>query len=397
MRGVLIFLTLILILPIAYGQCIEPTPGMELSKDARLCKGEYSLSQGIKITENFVNLDCNGAIIKCSDALAIGISLDKIRGTKIINCNIEECQNGISLTESSNNEITKNILINNKQIGIALENSPSNRIEGNIFRDNPRSIVALNSEVSETDLSNNVFDVDPRVIENIKEENIPSPILIDEPDMSIILPEEANDEAVSNNGAIEPFIQDEPVEEDEEVIKSYFEKVVKKRNPAASNKELEDKIDHLLSIFRDESKGSIQIERTFYFDENKTTVILGIIPKREMTSMELFEEIPKCVGLVIDNIVFENNDFEVIEEDPLIMWSFGANEITEQIDIKYTLEKKIGKDCADKFKSMGITDIDFEIKKEDYKSDPRNLIITLLIIPIVVGIIIYFSKFGKTE
>jgi len=70
-----------------------------------------------------------------------GIHLASVDNSEITNCTITSCWYGIQITSSSNSNITKNKITNNRFIGIYMhDNSYSNTIFGNNITDNPSGV-----------------------------------------------------------------------------------------------------------------------------------------------------------------------------------------------------------------------------------------------------------------
>ncbi len=86
--------------------------------------------------------------------------------------------------------------------------------------------------------------------------------------------------------------------------------------------------------------------------ENKTDMTITLDPKNDMDNVTVYLEIPKCLAETIKQIQFELQDFEVIQDDPLVSFSFTSmNEIT---NIRFEVLKPVDADCWEQVKTLPI-------------------------------------------
>ena len=157
---------------------------------------------------------------------------------------------------------------------------------------------------------------------------------------------------------------------------------------------------------------NLKINRTITVNEtdNTTSIELIITPNETMYNLSIYEQIPKCIALLIkegvlpDDIEFKNPNFKVITEDQLIMWHFEEVSANEKIDLSYKVKKRLVEDCIKLLNSLGIADQIGGIKEaiEEEKPAPfkKTYLIPIAAIPAVAITIIYFSRFsfmGKTK
>ena len=128
-----------------------------------------------------------------------------------------------------------------------------------------------------------------------------------------------------------------------------------------------------------------------YLVGNKTRITTSINPKNNMTDVSVYLVIPKCLAEHIKDIEFHDKNYEIIQDDPLIVWHFPN--LDKKVDLTYEIEGQLSDECKQQIKAMAIAqDIGLELHKE------RSLFAALgwfLAIPIICVVLIYFSKFHK--
>jgi hypothetical protein len=96
----------------------------------------------------------------------------------------------------------------------------------------------------------------------------------------------------------------------------------------------------------------------------------------------VYEEVPKEGAQTFNEIINANPRFTVLKEDPIIMWHFA--EVDEPIEITYETSQ------------ASITGAATIVTAEDIeRGTPWGVIIPIVLIPIIAGIIIFFSRFNK--
>lgn len=87
--------------------------------------------------------------------------------------------------------------------------------------------------------------------------------------------------------------------------------------------------------------------------ENKTTINTILDPTKDLHDTKVYLEIPKCLAQHLSELEFERDDYEVIEEDPLIAWSFSELNTPQSLEFK-TL-KEVSEDCWEQIKVLPIS------------------------------------------
>ena len=132
--------------------------------------------------------------------------------------------------------------------------------------------------------------------------------------------------------------------------------------------------------------------------------MLTLIPHANLTDLDYYELIPKCAlqllnakALSDEQVKFVNTHFEIVDEDPLVVWHLG--DLREPIQLPYVLNKEILEDCANLFDGLGIGTVeiapDVEEPKQVNEGFDWKSLLAILIIPLVAFVVIYFAKFEE--
>lgn len=116
-----------------------------------------------------------------------------------------------------------------------------------------------------------------------------------------------------------------------------------------------------------------------------TKVVITIIPEYPGKDLTLYSLIPKEVVDNVNEMVLEE-DFVVKDPDPLMMWTFANVEETQQLT--YHISKHLNSEEAEEIKMIAITEGGVEKSFIYY-------LIPIIAIPVILGIVIYFSRFQK--
>ncbi len=135
-----------------------------------------------------------------------------------------------------------------------------------------------------------------------------------------------------------------------------------------------DNVDIKIDVLK-QADGSSKIKTTIDPQDNN------------LQDTKVYLEIPKCLAEHINEIDFERDDYEVIEEDPVVAWDF--KEIDKPLNLDFSVLKEVDEDCWNQILLLPIAkNIEKQlIKKENfsYFSKIILLIITLLIISPIIS------------
>ncbi len=113
----------------------------------------------------------------------------------------------------------------------------------------------------------------------------------------------------------------------------------------------EDMLDKMDSKLRDKIKSRLGrrgidpvVEaRVFEFEHDgntllKSRLVIEVPAEDELQDGSVVVVIPKSVAQSVADIVFENPDFEVIEDDPVVKWAFGAVKKGDTAEVAMTVD-----------------------------------------------------------
>ena len=161
---------------------------------------------------------------------------------------------------------------------------------------------------------------------------------------------------------------------------------VEKNNPGLNNEEIDERINELLENLYPYANENIDVKREFSVEGDKTEITLSVTPQVILDNASIFEFIPKCFSSYVNDIEFENNDFKIIKDDPLIMWHF--NKLDEQKILKYKANKEISEKCKELFLAFGIA-------VPETKKESKNIFFGAAITLLVILAVVLFSHLKK--
>ena len=158
----------------------------------------------------------------------------------------------------------------------------------------------------------------------------------------------------------------------------------------------------------DKTAEVVKIEKVanYYEEENKenTIITLTITPSKTLEDFTIYEEIPKEIAKDISQITIFNENYVVIDADPLIMWHFVK--VDKPIDISYEVKKKVNVETIEEAVTVSVANkistqavAEDSIIKESKKEPPSffSFLFPILMIPLIGGILIYYNKFAGEE
>lgn len=152
----------------------------------------------------------------------------------------------------------------------------------------------------------------------------------------------------------------------------------------------------------EETEKHLDIDKSALNEEDGSTVNIKINPDKVMYNVTIIEEIPKDLAFNVSEIEFENDNYEVIEDDPVLMWHF--EELREDVEINYKVKGEVNEEdspstlavaeeVSDEDAGNAITGAAIAGDEEDI--NVTKIIVPLLLIPAVGLVLIIFNRFGK--
>ena len=337
----LIFLIILLIPAIANAVCITPAESMEIRENALFCYGTYNIGNGVNIANDNVIVDCGNSVL-IGNGIGYGILLKNKKNITIQNCNISNYEIGIYLDNANNSIIEHNYLAKNK-FGIALFNSFDNDAGNNVLIDN---------------IANNAINYFPDSL--IEEKGIEA--------------KEAEKPATPQN---------------------IIEEVIKVKKPLLRQDEVIGEVNLILNRYLNITQQNLEITRTILYDDTdkSTSIMLQLKPKKVLLNVSIYEKIPKCISAYASQILFETGGYEVIRNDPLILWTFSRLE--NEKEITYKVLKNIGEECKSLLFAFGIAAELEEFGKTEKKEEKKTNYFLIFAVVILLILIFYILKIAK--
>lgn len=339
MAKLAVFWILFLMVPIASAVCTIPAENFEAKENIVLCYGIYNIESGMKVLADNISIDCSNSML-IGNGIGYGILLKNKKNVTIQNCNISNYEIGIYLDNANDNTVKNNYIANNK-FGIALFNSFSNDIGDNILADNiagnsisylPASLIGEKTETGEAEKSANPQNI--------------------------------------------------------------IEEMIRVKKPHLNQDEVENEVDILLDRYLNLTKENLEITRTIFYNDsdNSTSITLHLRPKKILLNASIYEKIPKCVSSYASQILFETGGYEVIKNDPLVMWTFFR--LDDEKRITYRVLKNIDEECKSLLFAFGIASgfQEFEKAEMEKKKNRNYLFAAVIAVLLSIAAIYLFKK-----
>ncbi|MBR9703185.1 hypothetical protein GOV10_04055, partial [Candidatus Woesearchaeota archaeon] len=183
---------------------------------------------------------------------------------------------------------------------------------------------------------------------------------------------------------------------DDPVIRTHFQTLTGTQTltyyfPKNIDKELEEyfvvDIKHGLVSFKQEQildKDELSITRIFREDAEGTTVTLKLTPGKTLREVRIPLEVPKCLAGSISEMNLKQDNYVVVNDDPLMVWIFSTLETEEEIEFR--VPRIVDDECKKQLRAFGLA---------EGKRIPISPWLPLAIIPIIGVILIFFQRFHE--
>ncbi|MBD3361610.1 hypothetical protein GF358_02330 [Candidatus Woesearchaeota archaeon] len=156
-QTILFILCLLLTGNVLAAEC-EELPGTRIiDRSITLCSDTYDSLEGIKITEDNVELNCGTGIIRGNYHKGIGITIADRKNITITRCNVMTYNVGVFISNSSKVHLYDNALLKN-DVGVRMYNAHENIIEKHNDKSLIKPISALTSKFNIVMLGNKNID-----------------------------------------------------------------------------------------------------------------------------------------------------------------------------------------------------------------------------------------------
>jgi len=129
------------------------------------------------------------------------------------------------------------------------------------------------------------------------------------------------------------------------------------------------------------TKDALRIGLNSEYDGNATTFHLTLSPDKRLGGLSVPIEIPKCLAQYAEELTLDGN-YRIVKDDPLIVWQF--EQLDQPTEITFSVPKEVDEDCKAQLRAMAVART---IGK------PLNPWLSLLIIPIIGVLLIFFQRF----
>ena len=380
---------LILTIPFAKA-CIEPENGRELTSDTVLCEGEFYLDYGLEIKSDNIVIKCNNTTIKvdADDQNDEGFTIERQKNVTIEDCNIHGFQFGVLLLNSENITLINNTFSENLY-GVYFVDSFISTVRNNSFHDNIENAIYIGESSR-----GNIFDLN---IFNHSSFNFNEPS--ENPYNTYQNNEYINSTEIGNYQTEYEHEQEQETNDQENLEDEHEEQIrIITRQGSQDPQEILQMVYEAKDLdnrnFQEDLKKinetleKVDIIKTIYVDyeKNTTQVNTSFILKEDLESLRAFEYIPKTLAEnAFEDIIFKNDNYEILRENPLIMWEFSDAKQGDEIETSYTTTRAMEEGGEEPTTTVCI---DCARKEMRY-----NFLIPLILVPIIIIGFILFEKY----
>lgn len=118
--------------------------------------------------------------------------------------------------------------------------------------------------------------------------------------------------------------------------------------------ESEELCDDFIDELMQQTSSKINLTKNVTYNNltNQTEVKLQLTAEEDLENLEFYQSIPKCMAYYVHLVKFKNTDFEIIKDDPLIVWHFDSVAQGEVIDLSFEVLGKIPPECHELLKEL---------------------------------------------
>jgi len=130
-----------------------------------------------------------------------------------------------------------------------------------------------------------------------------------------------------------------------------------------------------------EKKPDLEIRTAFKESNRGTEITLTLNPGEKLTDVRIPLEIPKCLAQSMRELDIQQENYAIINDDPLMVWTFDELDSTEKIS--FTVPKTVDQECKDQLRAYGLAGA----------GQPISPWLLLAIIPIIGVLLVFFQRF----
>ncbi len=115
--------------------------------------------------------------------------------------------------------------------------------------------------------------------------------------------------------------------------------------------------------------------------------IIRLSPKKEVSNLKIYLDVPKCMAYRLNKIYFKNSNYRVVSDDPLVLWQLP--DAKGDIDIEYDTDNALEKECEQQISILTIGEpMDIESQEIHKASNTMIILLPLMLLPLIIIIII---------
>jgi cysteine-rich repeat protein len=126
------------------------------------------------------------------------------------------------------------------------------------------------------------------------------------------------------------------------------------------------------------------------YKEGITEITTSFSSDKQLKDVDYALFIPKCLSPYLDKLNFENKDYDIIKEDPLIAWHFAS--VKDRIDLSYSINGRISQECLQQIKALPIAKIIGPKLEEKAPVDMKKIILPVFIMAIIAAVVIFIQR-----
>ncbi|PLW80313.1 hypothetical protein C0585_03275 [Candidatus Woesearchaeota archaeon] len=146
-----------------------------------------------------------------------------------------------------------------------------------------------------------------------------------------------------------------------------------------TNSEISKEYVDSLKKKANETYDAIKIKKEIIQYDDKTEFTIELEPINETENVTLYLDIPKCLAEKIEEIEFELEDYEILDDDPLIAFNFAT--LTDTKTLNFEVLKAIDPDCWELVKTTPIAE---KIKDKIIVKDEKSMFFSIGILLFVL-------------
>ncbi len=128
--------------------------------------------------------------------------------------------------------------------------------------------------------------------------------------------------------------------------------------------------------------------------DSGTDGIFSLTPKQDVKNIKIYLKIPKCMAYSLNKIYFKDRNYEIISDDPMVLWQLADS--GDGFDIEYHTDQELEEDCE---KQISIVTIGQPVQGQGQEAGksrfPITIIFPMLILPLIFIVFVNMKLLSK--